>query len=147
MQEYKINLKLPQGNSVTEIIPEGITFEALASKYQNLYKDNFTAHVSESITVNEDTLELKYSYTGNQAKMLVDNRAYEAELSPEDFIAHFAPAVLLDSTLYKTTEASQSDGITMFTFSDAWRSSCLSNINFICFSVCYFINSCHCLLI
>lgn len=39
MQEYRLNLKLPQGASVTEMVPSGTTFEALASKYQNYYKD------------------------------------------------------------------------------------------------------------
>ena len=105
----------------TTTIGDTVTEESIIQTvtYQNLDEDNFVAYVSEAITVNKDTLELKYSYTGNQAKMLIDNRAYEAELSPEDFIAHFAPAVLLDTTLYKTTEASKSDGITMFSFSDA----------------------------
>ena len=39
MQEYRLNLKLPQGASLTEMVPSGTTFEALASKYQNYYKD------------------------------------------------------------------------------------------------------------
>jgi hypothetical protein len=55
----------------------------------------------------------------NRAEVSIGNRVYGAETTAEDFIAYFTPAVLLDSSLYKSTETSQSDGITMFSFSEA----------------------------
>ena len=39
MRGYRLNIKFPRGESVTEVFPEGTTFEDLASKYQEKYKD------------------------------------------------------------------------------------------------------------
>ena len=39
MQEYNLTIQLPQGETVNENIPEGTTFETLAFKYQQNFKD------------------------------------------------------------------------------------------------------------
>lgn len=80
--------------------------------------DGLKASLSETLTINdlEDTFD-EYYADGILYTTIAGEYSYQGEQTAEEFLARFAPAVLLDESLYENiTATSKSNGVTELTF-------------------------------
>lgn len=82
--------------------------------YQDLGTDDFCAELTETLTIDSHSVEIQEVYTGGTAFVALGDGRFSAQLTPEDYLSRFAPAILLDAQLYGSiTGVDTGDGYTI----------------------------------
>ena len=81
--------------------------------------DTFTASLNEEVDMGDvEDRFTEYYADGKLFVNVYDAGHFQGEMAAEDFMARFAPAALLDESLYENVSADQTDSGTTMTFAD-----------------------------
>lgn len=108
-------------NTTKEIITDAETIKTVSKQeltLTGLGSDALVAGMEEVLDVGEysDTFT-EYYADGTLFVNLFNAGRFQGEMTQENFLARFAPVVMLDETLYASVEAEESDAGTTLTFS------------------------------
>lgn len=68
--------------------------------YREMGTDSFCAELSETLTIDSHSVQIHETYAEGAAYVALGDGYFSTPLSPEAYLARFAPAVLLDAQLY-----------------------------------------------
>lgn len=116
-QDLKVELTTKK-----EIIAQYGSFSSVSEQeliLTGIGTDAFVASVSEELEIGElDDEYTEYYADGKLYVNVYDSGYFQGDMSAEDFMARFAPAALLDETLYADVTAQESDAGVNLTFAN-----------------------------
>jgi len=85
---------------------------------QGIGTDALTVAVEDSTTMGSAVLSSQEFFTGGQAWMVFDNLPFTAQITQEDYLVRFLPAIVLNAELYGSITTEAANGGYLLTFAE-----------------------------